>query len=116
MRSLAVASRSFSKHPILREKVLAIYPDAKFNDEGISLYGEGLVNFLKGSSKAITALEKIDEWILSQLPDLKIISKYGVGLDMLDLAAMSKFGVKLGWKGGVNKRTVTELVKSVSIA
>ena len=116
MRSLAVASRSFSKHPILREKVLAIYPDAKFNDEGISLYGEGLVNFLKGSSKAITALEKIDEWILSQLPDLKIISKYGVGLDMLDLSAMSKFGVKLGWKGGVNKRSVSELVISVSIA
>ncbi|MDC3239508.1 phosphoglycerate dehydrogenase [Gammaproteobacteria bacterium] len=116
MTSLSVASRSFSKHPILREKVLSLYPDAKFNDEGLSLYGDSLVNFLKGSEMAITALEEINEDVLKQLPELRVIGKYGVGLDMIDLNALSEYGVSLGWKGGVNKRSVSELVISSAIA
>jgi len=116
MGSLVVASRSFSKHPILRQEVLKRYPDAKFNDDGLSLKGNSLVEFLSGYKKAITALETIDESILSKLPDLKVIGKYGVGLDMIDLAAMDKFNVKLGWTGGVNKRSVSELVVSFAVA
>ena len=115
MRSVAVASRSFSKHPILRSKVLERYPNAKFNDEGLSLSGNSLVEFLSGHEKAITALEVIDDSILSKLPDLKVIGKYGVGLDMIDLHAMKGRGVKLGWTGGVNKRSVSELVISFSV-
>jgi len=115
MGSLVIASRSFSKHPILRKEILKRYPDAKFNDEGLSLNGSSLIEFLQGYEKAITALEVIDEKILSELPDLKVIGKYGVGLDMLDLSAMKKFGVKLGWKGGVNKRSVSELVVSFAV-
>jgi len=115
MRSVAIASRSFSKHPILRSKVLEIYPDAKFNDKGLSLSGDSLVEFLSGHEKAITALEVIDDSILSKLPNLKVIGKYGVGLDMIDLHAMKDRGVKLGWTGGVNKRSVSELVISFSV-
>jgi len=115
MKSLAVASRSFSKNIDLRNKVLKIYPDAKFNDEGLSLEGDSLVDFLLGYEKAILALEIIDENILSRLPDLKVIGKYGVGLDMLDLDAMNKYDVNLGWVGGVNKRSVSELVISFAI-
>ena len=39
-----------------------------------------------------------------------MVSKYGVGLDTLDLAAMERRGVLLGWTGGVNRRSVAELV------
>ncbi len=116
MRSLVIASRSFSKHPVLRKEVLKRYPNAKFNDEGLSLNGESLIEFLDGYEKAITALEKIDDSILKLLPNLKVIGKYGVGLDMIDLHAMKRHGVNLGWTGGVNKRSVSELVISYSIA
>ena len=115
MKSLAITSRSFSKHPILRNRVLKKYPDAKFNDKGLSLSGDSLVEFLSGYEKAITALEVIDDSILSKLPNLKVIGKYGVGLDMIDLHAMKGRGVKLGWTGGVNKRSVSELVISFSV-
>ena len=114
--SVAVASRSFSKHPVLRKELLRRYPDAKFNDEGLSLNGPSLVSYLGGYEKAITALETIDDATLSQLPDLNVIGKYGVGLDMIDLYAMKKHGVKLGWTGGVNKRSVSELVISFAVA
>jgi D-3-phosphoglycerate dehydrogenase len=116
MASVVVASRSFSKHPVLRKEVLRRYPDAKFNDDGLTLQGNKLVRFLQGYEKAITALETIDASTLSQLPDLKVIGKYGVGLDMIDLHAMKVCGVKLGWTGGVNKRSVSELVISFAIA
>ena len=116
MSSLAVASRSFSKNPVLRKIVLKDYPEAKFNDEGLSLSGDSLIDFLDGYEKAITALEVIDDSILSCLPNLKVIGKYGVGLDMIDLHALKTHGVKIGWTGGVNKRSVSELVVSSAIA
>ena len=116
MPSVAVASRSFSRHPELRALVLERYSDAKFNDEGLSLHGNSLIEFLSGYEKAITALEVIDDSILSQLPNLKVIGKFGVGLDMIDLHALKKYGIKLGWTGGVNKRSVSELVISFAVA
>jgi D-3-phosphoglycerate dehydrogenase len=101
---------------VLRKEVLKRYPNAKFNDKGLSLNGESLIEFLDGHEMAITALEKIDDSILKLLPNLKVIGKYGVGLDMIDLHAMKRHGVNLGWTGGVNKRSVSELVISYSIA
>lgn len=113
---VAVCSRSFSSNTILRKELLKRYANVKFNDKGETLSGETLINFLKGYDRAITALEVIDEKILSKLPDLKVIGKYGVGLDMIDFKALEFYGVKLGWTGGVNKRSVSELVISSSIA
>ena len=116
MTKVAVASRSFSKHPVLRAELLARYPHTTFNDSGASLTGEELVAFLDGHDKAITALETISDALLSRLPRLKVIGKYGVGVDMIDLEAMAKHGVALGWRGGVNRRSVSELVISAAIA
>lgn len=113
---VAVTSRSFSKNPVLREELLSKYNNATFNDQGLKLQDESLVEFLKGHQKAITALERIDDSTLSQIPELKVISKYGVGLDMIDVPAMQKYSVKLGWTGGVNRRSVSELVISFAIA
>jgi len=109
MSKVAVASRSFSRHPVLRAALLERYSDVTFNDAGLSMNGDALVAFLSGHDKAITALERLDESVLSRLPDLTVVGKYGVGLDMIDLQAMSRLGKKLGWTGGVNRRSVAEL-------
>jgi phosphoglycerate dehydrogenase-like enzyme len=115
---IAVASRSFSRHPILRAELLAAYPESAitFNDQGRSLAGADLIDFLVGHEAAITALERVDDSVLAALPELKVVGKYGVGLDMLDLAAMGRRGIRVGWTGGVNKRSVSELVISMAIA
>jgi D-3-phosphoglycerate dehydrogenase len=113
---VAVCSRSFSQNDILRSELLARYKNVTFNDLGAKLTGDSLVAFLRGHSKAITALEVIDESILAQLPELKVISKYGVGLDMIDVEAMREHGKRLGWTGGVNRRSVAELVICFAIA
>ncbi len=113
---VAVASRSFSKHPVLRRELSEKYSNVTFNDFGKSLSGQDLIDFLKGHEKAVTALERLDENLFASLPELKVIGKYGVGLDMIDFQAMERHGVKLGWTGGVNKRSVSELVVSSAIA
>lgn len=114
--SVAVCSRSFSKHPLLRAELLKRYAQVTFNDAGVQYSGDSLVGFLSGHDKAITALEPIDESVLSRLPDLKVIGKYGVGLDMIDLDAMRRHGVHLGYAGGVNRRSVSELTIAFAIS
>ena len=116
MSRVAVASRSFSRHPVLRAELLARYPEVTFNETGRSLAGAELAAFLRGHDKAITALEKITDDLLAQLPELKVIGKYGVGLDMIDLAALARRGIRLGWTGGVNRRSVSELVIATAIS
>jgi D-3-phosphoglycerate dehydrogenase len=113
---IAVTSRSFSKNKNLRRELQEKYDNIKFNDLGLKLHGDALINFLKGSQKAITALEVINSDVLKKLPELRVISKYGVGLDMIDMQAMKNHNVKLGWTGGVNCRSVSELVISFSIS
>jgi len=112
---VAVCSRSFSKNTVLRKELLAAYKNVTFNDSGIQLEGDALIQFLRGHDKAIIALETITEYVLSNLPKLKAIGKYGVGLDMIDMEAMRNNGVRLGWVGGVNRRSVSELVISFAI-
>ena len=107
---IAVCSRSFSKNPQLRSLLLNEFSNVKFNETGSQFTGDELIQFIKECDKVIIGLEKINSEILSQLPDLKVISKYGVGLDNIDIQALKKYEIKLGWVGGVNKRSVAELV------
>jgi len=113
---VAVTSRSFSRNEVLRSELLARYEQVTFNDEGLSLGGDSLVDFLAGHPMAITALEKIDDGILDRLPDLKVISKVGVGIDMIDLEAMERHDVRLGWARGTNARSVSELALALMLS
>jgi phosphoglycerate dehydrogenase-like enzyme len=101
---------------VLRAELLARYAQVTFNDAGLQLAGDSLVEFLSGHDKAITALEMIDDYVLSRLPELQVIGKYGVGLDMIDLNAMRRHGKHLGWTCGVNRRSVSEMVISFAVA
>lgn len=114
--NVAVTSRSFSRHPILRQELLSKYAKVSFNVDGIKLAGKELVEFLNGHSKAITALETIDRDLLGQLPDLKVISKYGVGVDMIDMTALREHSIAFGYTGGVNRRSVSELTIACAIS
>jgi D-3-phosphoglycerate dehydrogenase len=112
---VAVCSRSFSKNNVLRSELLEKYQNVTFNDFGKQFEGEELVAFLRGHNKAIIGLEKITDQLLASLPDLEVISKYGVGLDGIDIVAIENRGRRLGWVGGVNKRSVSEMVFALAI-
>ena len=108
MDSIAVTSRAFSRNPVLRAEIQKDFPHVKFNDS-VRLNGGDLVKFLAGHNKAIVSLEVIDDYVLTHVPELRVISKYGVGVDNIDFEALDRHGVKFAWQGGVNRRSVSEL-------
>ena len=116
MTRIAVASRSFSRNPVLRAELAAKYHAVTFSDSPSVLEGDALIAMLGGHDRAIIGLEKIDDEVLTHVPELRVISKYGVGLDRVDLPALARHGVRLAWTGGVNRRSVAELTLAFAIA
>ena len=108
-RLIKVATRSFSQHPTLRSELLQAFPAAEFNEDGKRYIGDELVAYLTGAAGAIISLEPITDDVLARCPDLRIVSKFGVGLDGIDQDACRNRQVSLGWTGGVNKRGVAEM-------
>lgn len=104
-----VSTIAFSKNKYLVECLLKEFPDAEVNSEGVRVNGSDLVDYFHNVEGAIIGLELITPSILEQLPKLKMISKYGVGLDNIDLNACQDRNVQIGWTGGVNKRSVSEM-------
>ncbi|HEU4618082.1 MAG TPA: F0F1 ATP synthase subunit gamma, partial [Gammaproteobacteria bacterium] len=74
------------------------------------------IEYLRGYDAAIVSFEPINDRVLEALPELKVVSKLGVGLDKIDAAAMRSRGVHLGWTPGVNKRSVAELALCMALA
>ena len=113
---IAVTSRSFSRSEFLRNSLLEIFPNVVFNDIGTSLRGQELISFLSGADAAIIALEPIDANLISKLPNLKFISKYGVGLDAIDISAMQSANIELLTSPGINSYSVAELALASAIS
>src|SRR5436309_774580 len=113
---VAVASHSFPKSSILRQELLERYPHSTFNDTGRPLERQALVDLLRGHEKAITGLETLDEAVFAAVPELRLVSKYGVGLDMIDFDAARRHGVAVRWTPGVNRQSVAELTIAFMIA
>jgi phosphoglycerate dehydrogenase-like enzyme len=113
---IAVASRSFSLNPTLRAELRQRYPDVTFNDTNAVLAGDELVAFLRGHEKAITGLDVLTDEVFRAVPELRVVSKYGVGLDMIDLDAARRHGVIVRWTPGVNRQAVAELTIALMIS
>lgn len=111
---IAVTSKSFSKNTELITELKTQFPndEIRLQERPTGLSQEELIDFLQGCEKAIIALEEINSEVLKACPELKRISKFGVGLNNIDLNACREFGVEVGWTGGVNKRSVSEMALS----
>ena len=105
---VAVTSRSFSKNKVLTEHLAKKFKRIKLNSEGISLKGANLVEFLRDVDGAIIGLEQITKSVLSKLPRLKVISKYGVGTNNLDIKAINQKNIRLSLSPGSNSQSVAE--------
>ena len=116
MMRIAVCEPAFGRHPVLRAELLAQYPHATFNEDGRALAGGSLIDFLGGHQRTIVGAQAMNDAVFDAVPELTVVSKWGVGLDTIDLAAMARHGVRLGWTAGVNRLSVAELALSFFIA
>ncbi|HYR89075.1 MAG TPA: phosphoglycerate dehydrogenase [Terriglobia bacterium] len=115
-RLIAVTSTAFSKDPYLRERLLERFSRSVFNPTGQRLTRQQLKDFLADAEGAIVGLDIVDEDLLSSCRNLRIVSKYGVGLDNVDRHACEQHGVAIGWTGGVNRLSVAEQTLCFMIA
>lgn len=113
---IKVSTVAFSTNPELVDQLKAIFPDAEVNNSGKRIPESELATFFNGAEGIIVGLEKITAELLDKLPDLRIVAKYGVGLDNIDIAACQERNIKIGWTGGVNKRSVAEMTLGFMLA
>lgn len=106
---IAVISPLFSRSSELRSALNAFCADVIYNDDNRLKTKEDIINFLRDADAAIVGREMIDDEILSHCPRLQMLSRYGVGLDNLDLEAMKQRNIALGWSGGTNANSVAEI-------
>jgi len=111
-----VSNIAFSKNRYLVDQLISQFPDAEVNVKGIRMNGDDLVEYFTGAEAVIVGLEQITPSLLDKLPEIKIIAKYGVGLDNVDLNACRERSVAVGWTGGVNKRSVAEMALGFMLA
>src|SRR5688500_19097485 len=101
---IAVVSPSFARNAALRSELVAKYPNVTFTDSASVVHGDALVALLRGHDSAIVGLERIDDEVLSRVPVLRVISKYCVGIEGIDVDDLLSRCVRLVCISGVNWR------------
>ena len=113
---VAVANPTFASDELLRGALRERFPDAYFNTSGRILAGAELSDFLAGCSAAILGLERVDAALLAACPQLRVIAKFGVGLDNIDLPGCAARGIEVRATPGANALAVAELTLGFMIA
>ena len=106
---VAVTPPAFCKSPSLKTELLGHFPNAAFNEKDRYLAGPELVDFLADADAALIGRDSINTELIGSLPKLRMVAKYGVGLDNLDQEALSCAGIELRVAFGTNRRSVAEL-------
>ncbi len=61
-----------------------------------------------GAHAVLVGLEKVDDSLLDRAPGLRVVSRFGVGYDTVDIAACTRRGVIVGVTNGGNDLAVAE--------
>lgn len=116
IRQLGVSSNTLCAHPVMRRILLEAFPDARLWDGERITDEDVLIEYLQGCDAAIVGFEPVTDRVLTALPDLKIISKFGAGCETLDFDAMERHGIRFGYTFGVNRLSVAELAISFMVS
>lgn len=73
------------------------------------LLEEELLNLVKDVDAMIVGLDKVTRRVIEEAKALRIIAKYGVGLDNIDLEAAAERGIVVTYTPGANAPAVAEL-------
>lgn len=117
INKISVSSPSFSKNETLVENIYKSFPETEIqtNQSGIHLAGNDLVEYFLNSDAVIIGTEKFTKDIIDKLPNLRVVSKYGVGYDNVDIDHLKQKKIPFCWEGGVNRRSVSEMTLAFMI-
>lgn len=91
------------------DELKALSSDLVFNDYGRPLTEAELINQIADFDGLIAGLDPITENVLRKATNLKVVSRYGAGVDRVDIPAATALGIKVTNTPGVNAQAVAEL-------
>ncbi|HHV73906.1 MAG TPA: phosphoglycerate dehydrogenase [Thermoanaerobacterium sp.] len=80
------------------------------NETGRPFDENELKELIQDVDGIIVGVDKITKEILEKAKKLKVITKYGVGLDNIDIEYAKSLGVRITYTPGANKESVADLV------
>lgn len=112
-----VTSNSFGKYakePV--EKLKDAGFEVVFNPYRRMMNEQELIEQLQGVDAVILSTEKITKKVIDAAPSLKMISRYGVGLDNIDLAYCEEKNITVTVTKGGNSNAVAEFSVALMLA
>lgn len=111
-----VTPTSFGKDPSLKQALESEVGEVVYNTTGRLLKSAELRGLLTGCDGYIAGLDEIDRDALSGADRLKVIARYGVGVDNVDLNAAAQLGIIVTNTPGANSVSVAELTVGLILA
>ena len=114
---LLVTPTSYGKNDSrLKTELEAQFGEVIYNPTGKPLTSDEVANLLPGIDGYIAGLDMIDSNALKKVDRLKVISRYGVGVDNVDLVAAREKGIVVTNTPGANSVSVAELALGLMLA
>jgi D-3-phosphoglycerate dehydrogenase len=114
---LLVTPTSYGKNdPRLKTELEKLVGEVVYNPTGKPLRSEEVARLLPGMDGYIAGVDVIDRSALEAADRLKVISRYGVGIDSVDLQAAQEKGIVVTNTPGANAVSVAELTMGLLIA
>lgn len=109
-KKILVTPRSFgsggpaAKNILDRENFQVVY-----NNTGHHYTEKEMIDKSKAAAGIIVGTDPVTKRVIEEATNLEVISKYGVGLDNIDIAAANEEGIMVTYTPGTNTEAVAEL-------
>jgi D-3-phosphoglycerate dehydrogenase len=112
-----VTPTSYGKEePALRTQLEAQVGEVTYNTTGKPLASDQLVELIRGIDGYIAGLDIISAGVIEAADCLKVIARYGVGVDAVDLEAAKRKGIIVTNTPGANSSSVAELALGLMLS
>lgn len=114
---ILVTATSYGKNDLrLKTDLEASVSSVTYNPTGKPLSSTALGDLLVGMDGFIAGLDVIDRAAMEKASQLRVISRYGVGIDNVDLIAARERGIVVTNTPGANSVSVAELALGLMLA
>jgi D-3-phosphoglycerate dehydrogenase len=114
-RVLVTATSYAMNDPTLRSDLEAVVGEVIYNPTQHPLTARELAAMITGVDGMIAGLDEINHEVIEAANCLRVVARYGVGLDRVDLEAAKKKGIVVTTTPGANATSVAELTVGLMI-
>jgi len=112
---VVVTPRSFGMHdPGLRRRLEAEVGEVRYRPGPLA--AAELVEAVRDADGLLAGLDHVTEEVFAGAPRLRVVARYGVGVDRVDLAAAGRHGVTVTITPGANANAVAEMTVALLFA